>query len=639
MFCTNQMNSRRFIRRSGSIVAVVVFLFCGLAAAEVPLNELLRDYRGYGLPLPTKGATLGLRVAKSGSVNGVPYKKYSLVLITRPATGGKGPTYLAGTREFVAADSDIENIEPNLQAVEKTIPDDPPSWPDQGFFTGPDLLLAIQCKAAGWDALADALYQRSKTPPSTRHRLVSGRRPTNDRAALAQIAWNHYCHEFAKMRGDRGPIVARLNEILKSPHGLNTKARSNVIADMQQTLVKRANPPAGFESDIEALLDIEDSVNWSGHDEFGFGYRLPNYEPLQRLVSAGLDAVPALLRHRDDFRVTRSMASGDFKYTWNVRIADVVAVALRAIAEEKFAYDFLPDEGRGVCIDQAHVEFWLRETKKNGEQKFLFERAIRRGYEGRHEIRRQFLDPLSQRFPNEFAKLVEMHLNTPLRSSELFDVLAECKVAVAVKTRLLWAGAKSSEPWHRVGAVRGLVKLKHPDAAKLLIESLERLPTDPEKFENSPTASLTQIVIWSADGAVWECLQKTSRRISAGQRMQIALALGHEPANDRSIEFCAGLLDEPEVAYINRFVKRPNLDDPAKSLEKMNRNLFAQSCNDRGLERFPFGDFAALQLAGLLKLDVADTANWKSTDWERFRSRVRQALAEHRMKNGAAKRH
>jgi hypothetical protein len=85
----------------------------------------------------------------------------------------------------------------------------------------------------------------------------------------------------------------------------------------------------------------------------------------KRLRSAGLDAVPVLIAHLDDFRLTRSIQTdSDGRHTWHMRIADVVAGLLDELANEPFSYDVLRAEGRGKRLDRNHVLYWWSGVQK-----------------------------------------------------------------------------------------------------------------------------------------------------------------------------------------------------------------------------------------------------------------------------------
>ena len=66
-----------------------------------------------------------------------------------------------------------------------------------------------------------------------------------------------------------------------------------------------------------------------------------------RLAQMGFAAVPALIEHLDDDRLTRSVKQGFNNFpTWNMRIKDVVSDLLQELAGEDVGKDWLRRQTR-----------------------------------------------------------------------------------------------------------------------------------------------------------------------------------------------------------------------------------------------------------------------------------------------------
>lgn len=66
--------------------------------------------------------------------------------------------------------------------------------------------------------------------------------------------------------------------------------------------------------------------------------------------------------------MTRTIRSTKFhNYVWHARIADVVAELLDEMTDEPFSYDFRAQDGRGIALDQGHVEHWRSNAPKVGK--------------------------------------------------------------------------------------------------------------------------------------------------------------------------------------------------------------------------------------------------------------------------------
>ena len=345
--------------RTMAVDALLALLLAGGALEAVgaePLNQLLADYRAYELPLPPAEARLVIRKIGGAVVNGVQQYRYELAFLIESMEGHK--LYWIGCKAATATKHSTDEAAPLTRlAVDRTRPADLQRWPD--FPTYPDLALAVQCQARGRHELALALLQRSRKPWLRSPFNRSKPRPRDDRAALAELAWYYWCTQFARAKGDRQPIVNRLRRILEGPHGIDSPARRNVLTDMEQTLALRIVPADRLEAAVESLLELDAAGNCVD--------RNPAY---QRLRDAGFDAVPVLIRHLHDYRLTRDIAAtvGN-RYTWHYRVADVVARLLNGLASEELSYDFLERQGRGTSLDKGHVLHWWGQVQGQGENK------------------------------------------------------------------------------------------------------------------------------------------------------------------------------------------------------------------------------------------------------------------------------
>lgn len=259
------MHCRRGRLTSTIAVIAICAMFVGpagsaYAAAGDSWTALIADYREYHLPLPPKEAVLAIRRPSwRTTINGVEQIVYYLSLIEGTAGKAGNGYYWVGCDkvEFDLKEDIREEVAPTKESLAKTeiVPfSDQP----EGFTAQPDLALAIQCRLRGWNDLAQALLERSHwysdndlafnwPPPPLR----------DDRKALALVAWNYWCNQFADLGSDRRAVIDRLKRILKSQAWLDSKARRTIIADMESTLVERKVPRDSLEAAVERLRELD----------------------------------------------------------------------------------------------------------------------------------------------------------------------------------------------------------------------------------------------------------------------------------------------------------------------------------------------------------------------------------------------
>jgi hypothetical protein len=580
-----------------------------LADEPAGLDQQLTDYRAYGLPLPPEEAQLIKRRHTAGIVNGV--QQYRFDLAFRSRDGGKDTHWVGCLRTKPAGE--VEAIaHPKADLLQGA----PWASSDRrdGFDLNADLALAIQCHARGWSDLSAALIARSKQPsddPFSQRRP----RPRDDRAALAHTAWNYWCHAFSRTQGDRLPIVERLKQLRDTPFGLATAAHQNLIADMEQTLARRDPPGDRLAAALESLIDL----GLDEHSCGNFTYSAPRHKGYETLQAAGLEAAPLLIRHLDDFRLTRCIQTSS-RGVWHARIADVVARLLNELAVEQFAYDFLIKEGRGIRLDQAHVMSWWSEAQGTKALEYMRKNAVAADEHDELRANESLLLSLGQRYPDELVKLFYAHYEKLEQPDPLFTALGRSKAPNETKFAALMQAAKNRESRLRIEALEQLQVLHHPQTSELIVAELKALPKTPERPYWLCDAPRFAWLAARADQQVtWQALAETARRVDLGQRLEMMDTVSDlRPPSRQAVEFLAGFLDDEMV----RVIERAGFPEPGKP-----EPLFSGPCAGFTFERLAVRDFAALSLAPLVKVDVDPDSNWKEDDWSRLRQQVRKALA------------
>ena len=346
--------------------------------------------------------------------------------------------------------------------------------------------------------------------------------------------------------------------------------------------------------------------------------------------------MPVLVEHLHDYRLTRSIEStNDGRYTWHVRISDVVADLLDELRPEPFSYDFRDDEGRGKSLDRNHILHWWSQVQQTTALEYLRTNALTRDGNGRYTEHEHLLRLLADRDPEEFARLFERHAKYVKNPYQLLETLAASKVAEGVKAKLFLDMVESGDAYTRRLAVDHLLRLEHPQAVPLLVKELDGIPETPKKsYWSSSAASVAGMVCLTDNARAWAHLLTTAKRVDIGQRLQILEAIGnHSGRKDaKAIEFLAAFLGDAETRVTKKFKERTREREKsgaaASASDAFRVYLYDGFPAGYKFPRLAVRDYAATRLAEKMDLDERPDKSWKVADWARLHEKVRQALAD-----------
>ncbi len=261
---------------------------------------------------------------------------------------------------------------------------------------------------------------------------------------------------------------------------------------------------------IEALID--DLVDYVGTK--------PD-ERYNRIANLGFEAVPQLIDHLDDERLTRSTMQGPFPLEMtNLYVGDVVGDLLYDLAGPAMRRPGLP--GRIYRPEKAEVQKWWETARDLGEEAYLL---------------RYVLPPLHKPIPPELsvnipaARLIGVkypkHLPSLYRNVlenrpdyntwELSEIVMKAAIPVEEKLDLLALAARHKDSWHRLPALHCLSKLDKQLFAKLLAAAIDELPKD----RSNRGVWIAHLVMETDDARAWQALEKAVARASPALQMEL----------------------------------------------------------------------------------------------------------------------
>lgn len=582
----------KLLSRIRSLLALPVLICAasGPAAAadpELTPAEVLKLYESLGLPLAPKTAKLVRFEFPREETDGQPKPpEYWLVFEIKPGTKTKGPVFfLYLSEQSWFEDTPTREVKPDRAALK-----------DITLDSHDAVMLAAQCQARGWTELAqECLKQYPKDDEQTpRQMLISG----------SQTYWrNRTTHPTI----DRAPVAKKIKELIGKYPEWNTEDNRALLKSLELALVPSKAKPGSIEALIDALVDYHVDEDTNPFD-FNNAY--------WQLADRGFDAVPALLAHLDDDRLTRAMGPGWQGLLINhLRVRNLARGIIARLATEQLA-------GIG---DAEHERFkrvateWWEKAQKQGEETYLLEHVLPPKQTApedgqRHQINFLLLRVIAVKYPKQVPALYRTVLDKrpDVGSWDLVEVLGEGSLTAKEKLDLFVIGAEHKDYGHRLPALREIKKLDQKRFDALLLTAIENLPLDVRgDYRWCSEAKVAGLAIESDEPRVWPALEQAAKRASLGLRMELLDQFGDT----------FGLQHRTErLRLLAAF-----LDDATIRDRKADERI-GSSWAGSEYERIEVRDFATLKIAELLEIKVKVKKDRTAAEWAMLREKVREAL-------------
>lgn len=580
------------------------------ARAEL-LDDLLADYRAYGLPEPPKEAKL---VRLKSDVRSVRDDKteiahYNLAFLLDQGGMGKKAIVLAGMeqREVDSKRTEMTVVEPvglKLDGIYGV-------WDLLGTNRG--LATALQCQARGWPEVAKQLWDLSIAERSGHGRdAFSVRSNEEPKLALAKTAWVHWSKELFQPDTDRMAIQDRLTKILEREPRIDMGPYRELMRRLTATL-----KPSEAQADTpEALVD--DVVNASQSGSFYSSDAKPD-SPYLRLVEMGFEAVPALIAHLDDERLTRSLMPGFDNFPSRPRlVGEVASDILQGLATEDLGIDWL-DRQKGIVVRQAEARRWFDAAKRQGEEAYVLSRVLPRGEQW---PKSELLWLLAKRYPQRLAAVYRKLLSEEpqMQSHPVTDLICKSALTRNEQIELFVLAGKHQNLEHRRTAFWKLKDLDAPKFVEMLVKTLDELPSTPkEPYWECREASFANLVMETDDPRAWNALRRAADRADVGLRMEFMNPMNYTRIGERQ--------RRERLNFLARFINDAALRNMSSS-----RKFEGPSAGFTFL-KLEVRNFAAMQIATILKLEESPSPekNWTTQQWSAYREKVKKAV-EHELK-------
>jgi hypothetical protein len=431
------MRARRFLKTTaGLFLTLVIAPLLQADQPAPPLSELLKLYNELDLPLPPKNAKLVTSYVRGGDLgNGVKAPvEYGLGFKTTPHTGDT--PYMLQRGVFIEERREAwrpGEIDPNRDAANNV---------DISWF---GLTVAIQCHAQGWNELADILYKKS---------LSKTKRPP--RKEICFEAWFYWMDQLSRPQTDRTKIVQRLKALMAREKELDLEANRTLL----ESMISEKAKPGTIEAQVDGLFSYRGTTGFM-HDALD---ELSD-EHYLRVARLGFEAVPALINHLGDNRVTQGKMERFNNFPpFNLQVEHVVSDLLEGLAGQELKFDWLRRQ-KGYTVDKVDVIRWWLKANQGSEEAYLVDHFLDPdefqdgGRGGR--IRRHRLFVLKAKYPSRIPDLYQavMKKNPGNENYGLFETVLESGLSEKEKAAFCVRVLESKDPHHRFPALAALMKL------------------------------------------------------------------------------------------------------------------------------------------------------------------------------------
>lgn len=577
---------------------VLLCLLCtGPLIAEVSDSQIdaaLATWRDYNMPEPPADAPLVvLEDTTTRMLDGEPMPS-SLVpaFVLREPEHDQLGVYLLGTFEVENLRFSRTKLVPDELEMDRMIS----AYIGAPFAVNNWFSMALSCWARGKQGLARKLlaFAMKELP-----RTNGGVQPefSTIEGWTGGTIWSHYANQLFEETTNRSELFKVLKRVTEEFDSLNQSQRE-LVSRLAATLQPSKAEPGTSEALIDALTELYAGRYWRSG-----GLAVEPSDNDLALLLCGFDAVPAMLDHANDERLTRSYSNPLYGGPVQlVSVGDVVVSVLAELACQRFDSDYDAKSGRWLYpVDR--IRKWWETAKQTDEEQYLLDHLS-----GSSQLARVLGAKYPKALGKHFAALIE-HPPDDL-NYRLPMFLAGSKLPDAEKIRLLKLGANSESTRLRLPSLEHLKPLDHEAFASQLVKLLEALePNDQTEWWGSRLVhSYAHLVFDTTDQRLWDALTLTTEQQNVDARMKILECVNHRHG--------AGENHNQRIAFAAHF-----LSDDAERWRANREYLPAQEWS-----MIRVGQFAAMQIGKLLKLRTEPEPAWSTERWNKFKAEVREVL-------------
>jgi hypothetical protein len=598
--------------------AVVVALFGFLSPArseEDTFDVLLKNYKQFGLPLPPDDAKL-VRVDTGWGADEKGTKHtYVLGFLLKSSTREERPKLLVGTLKISALYDEyplqynvVEEVPPKADTVDGIVAE----WKStrlDGLNVG--LATAIQLKARGWNDLAKVLLDKSLKSYAGHHFSFFYQPPNlPPETALARMAFAHFGEQLSEPHSNWQEIYDRLKAIIAAEPTLNTEHSKGFMERLELSLRPSQAKPGTVEALVDSLITDPEANRRTRRNEKGIRI----YDKLEEM---GFEAVPTLIAHLDDLRLTPYLKQGFNNFpTYNMNVGALASELLKSISGTDLGKDWLRGQ-QGWNVEKENAETWWAEAQKH-EDDYLARHALPEDLKNTWP-NGTVVRLLAKKYPERVLEIYRTILDKrpEMQSYPVADAIADSALPAEKKIEAFVSAGQHKNLEHRRAAFWQLKNLDHQRFVDMLVETLKIIPSTPDgEYWSSREAAFLPLVMQTKDVRAWKAMLETAKQADVGLRMEMITPKSAVPESQRRLllTFLANFLDDGKVRDVSNHAEK-----------------FEGPIAGDGFDRIQIRNQAALNLSWLLKLDMKAKPDWTDEQWATMRAQVKATLVREKI--------
>jgi hypothetical protein len=468
-------------------------------------------------------------------------------------------------------------------------------------------LAAIICSARGdqiqtsifWKHIADEAWfwngrgELKNVPADEKAKLL-----------LSILIWDRWELQLTEQNTDLKAIENRLQALLTEVPRLATKERKDLVHYIH---LANTAPPASEES-VEALLILygkSNQLDFEGVLKKGWD------TPQGRIMRRGYEAIPELLRLSKDQRITSQR--------WHAVMNRPSSPKLLGDIAKELLNNMIGSKPRS-SMDTPREDFELtwKEISKTDELDYFEKIALKKSDSGvaTHEVAFAIL---AEKDPERLVRIQKKFLDKTYineSASYLSAALAISKLPRESKLECIKQLASNGGIERRISAIHVLAQFD-PDAAKAPArELMEILPKDAKGgYWRCAEARASHVALAIDDDDVWRIFLEKAKNAEVGLRL--------EWMNPSNYSYVGDRLQKRRLAFLASF-----LDDKTLRDETVRAEMFEGPCAGFTFPKITVRNFAAMQIASILKIEPLDPpdSTWPEDRWTVLRTEVSKRL-------------